>query len=249
MKSFVCVLALFGLVGATSTKDKTITKVVKVLEDMMEKSKVDGDKDRNLYAKFKCFCDTQTAKKTGEVEDLAGDIARLQSKIEETKGSTGDLSSECAQLRADMMANEESRATAQEQRDKENSDFIAAETDMVNAIGQMKSAITTLSEVGADQTMEGAAEAHKVAMAGFGGTFLQKKSDKVRQALMVAQMLLMGTSAPRWHPFSKRHSLAPTARPLARWWVSSRTCATPSRKTLPRPGRRRRLSLRPIPSS
>jgi len=192
MKSFVCVLALFGLVGATSTKDKTITKVVKVLEDMMEKSKVDGDKDRNLYAKFKCFCDTQTAKKTGEVEDLAGDIARLQSKIEETKGSTGDLSSECAQLRADMMENEEARATAQEQRDKENTDFIAAETDMVNAIGQMKSAIETLSEVGADQTMEGAAADHKQAMAGFGGSFLEKKvlSAKVKQALKAAQIFL-----------------------------------------------------------
>jgi large subunit ribosomal protein L24 len=189
MKSFVCALVLLAF-GASATKDKTITKVVKVLEEMMEKSKADGDKDRNLYAKFKCYCDTQTAKKTGEVEDLAGDIARLQSKIEETKGSTGDLSSECAQLRADMMENEEARATAQEQRDKENSDFIAAETDMVNAIGQMKSAIETLSEVGADQTMEGAAADHKQAMAGFGGAFLEKKSDKVRQALKAAQIFL-----------------------------------------------------------
>jgi len=193
MKTVACALVLLATgAAATTTKDKTITKVVKVLEEMMEKSKADGDKDRNLYAKFKCYCDTQTAKKTGEVEDLTGDIARLQSKIEELKGSTGDLSSECGQLRADMMANEESRATANEQRDKENSDFIAAETDMVNAIGQMKSAITTLSEVGADQTMEGAAEAHKVQMAGFGGAFLQKKNEKVRQALMVAQMFVDG---------------------------------------------------------
>merc|ERR1719199_2216359 len=146
----LALMALVGLHCAHATKDKTITKVVKVLEGMMEKSKVDGDKDRNIYAKFKCYCDSQTAKKTGEVENLANDIARLESRIEETKGSTGDLSSESAQLRADMMENEEARQTAQEQRDKEHEDFVAAETDMTAAIGQMKSAIETLAEVGAD---------------------------------------------------------------------------------------------------
>jgi DNA repair exonuclease SbcCD ATPase subunit len=176
-------------VAKVDSKDLPVTKVVKLLEGMMVQSKADGDKDRENYAKFKCYCDSETAKKTKEVEGLAGDIARLESSIEKIKGSTGSLSTECAQLRADMMENEEARQTAQEQRDKENSDFIAAETDMVNAIDQMHAAIDTLAEVGADQTLEGAAADHKQAMAGFSGAFLQKR-DKVKQALIAAQVFM-----------------------------------------------------------
>merc|ERR1719181_2062710 len=156
-------LAFFLFSAATAAKvkdDRAVTKVVKLLESMLTKSKADGDKDREVYAKFKCYCDTQEAKKTKEIADLDTDIARLESKIEKLKGSTGTLSTECSQLRADMMENEQAREKAQSIRDKEHENFVAEEADLVAAIDQMKLAIETLSEVGADQTLEGAAADH-----------------------------------------------------------------------------------------
>ena len=90
---------------------------------MLEKSKQENAEEKTLYGKFKCYCDSETAKKTKEVEGLAGDIARLESSIEKIKGSTGSLSTECAQLRADMMENEQARDKAQGMRDKEHENF------------------------------------------------------------------------------------------------------------------------------
>ena len=51
------------------------------------------------------------------------------------------------------MNNEQARATAESVRNQENEEFVAAETDMVAGIEQMDDAITTLSEIGADQTL------------------------------------------------------------------------------------------------
>jgi DNA repair exonuclease SbcCD ATPase subunit len=189
---------LFSAAVASEVKDdRAVTKVVKLLEGMMVKSKEDGDKDRNLYAKFKCYCDTQEAKKTAEIEGLTTNIARLESSIEKLKGATGELSTECSQLRADMQENEQARESAQSIRDKEHENFVAEEEDLVAAIDQMKLAIDTLAEVGADQTMEGAAADHKMAMAGFEGSFLEKKGAAlakfgahVKEALTAASAFL-----------------------------------------------------------
>merc|ERR1719364_483555 len=98
------------LATAASTReeagDRTITKVVKLLESMLEKSKSDGEKERDLYGKFKCYCDDNEDEKKLSIEELTKQIGLLESKIEELRGSTGELSTECAQLRTDMTENE-----------------------------------------------------------------------------------------------------------------------------------------------
>merc|ERR1719191_249641 len=102
-------LALFAfsvsasaVMESTSTGDRTITKVVKILQNMMEKSKAEGDKERELFGKFKCYCDSNELKKKESIADLTKQIGILGSQIGELQGSTGGLSSECAQLRTSM---------------------------------------------------------------------------------------------------------------------------------------------------
>jgi len=171
------------------TGDNTITKVVKILQEMLEKSKKEGEEEREIFAKFKCFCDDNEAEKKQSISDLSRSINVLSSKIEELQGSTGGLSTECAQLRSDMMANEQARATAESVRNQEHEEFVAEETDMINGIDQMDEAITTLSEIGADQTLGDAAQDNNQFMAGFEG--LQKKmTPKVKQALDAVKLFL-----------------------------------------------------------
>merc|ERR1711956_42809 len=64
------------------SKDRPITKVVKMLEGMLEKSNADGDADRKTYAKFLCYCNTNKEEKTNEIEELSQDIDSLETKIE-----------------------------------------------------------------------------------------------------------------------------------------------------------------------
>ena len=105
MKAMQALLLLAAVVAparAVHTQDKTITQVVKLLQHMLEKSKEDGENDRKLYAKFKCYCDTSEADKTASIKTQTELIDLLESKIAELQGDTGGLSSECADLKAAM---------------------------------------------------------------------------------------------------------------------------------------------------
>jgi len=188
MKAAAVAVSLISTANAAAEKDNTITKVVKLLESMMEKSKAESKEERELYGKFKCYCDDNELEKTESVSDLTKEIGVLSSKIEQLQGSTGKLSNECAGLKQDIAANEAARAEAESIRSKENAEFVSEETDMNAAMGQMDEAITALSEIGADQTM-GAAADNKKFMAGFDGIALKVKTN-VKEALVAASAFL-----------------------------------------------------------
>eukprot|EP00928_Gymnodinium_smaydae_P008516 TRINITY_DN130_c0_g2_i1.p1 TRINITY_DN130_c0_g2~~TRINITY_DN130_c0_g2_i1.p1 ORF type:complete len:742 (+),score=225.90 TRINITY_DN130_c0_g2_i1:64-2226(+) len=185
------VLALGGALTASASevtvapaKDRTITKVVKLLENMLEKSKADGDEERTLYGKYKCYCDQNEESKKESISSLTTEIGLLENQIDGLKASSSELSTEAARLTAAMQANEESRNQAQSVRDKENEAFVAMEADSVAAIDQMNQAIQTLSEIGADQTKSIAAD-HSRFMSGSGKSLLKLRG-AVKQALLAA---------------------------------------------------------------
>eukprot|EP00747_Dinoflagellata_sp_TGD_P137804 gnl/TRDRNA2_/TRDRNA2_175726_c0_seq72.p1 gnl/TRDRNA2_/TRDRNA2_175726_c0~~gnl/TRDRNA2_/TRDRNA2_175726_c0_seq72.p1 ORF type:complete len:786 (+),score=294.58 gnl/TRDRNA2_/TRDRNA2_175726_c0_seq72:97-2358(+) len=198
MKLFVAIAFLLAAhaahasVQTTVTKDSTITKVVKILETMMEKSKKEGAKEATLFGKYQCYCDTNEAEKTASITDLTKKIGLLGSNIQELQGANGKLSAECAELRTAMQDNEAAREEAQGIRDKAEAAFLAEEADLKQAIGQMDDAITTLAEVGADQT------AKLVQLGNSGGDHAQfrgsaslvKLSDTVKHALSAASVFL-----------------------------------------------------------
>merc|ERR1719482_1128624 len=141
--------------------DRTMTKVVKMLQDMLKKSQEDGEKDRDLYAKFKCYCDDNEADKKEAIAEYKKEIKMLENDIAKTQASSGELSTECAQLKTDIADNEQARKDAQSARDKAHEDFLAEEKDMVGAIDSMDQAIDTLAAVGADQTQSTGADHEK----------------------------------------------------------------------------------------
>merc|ERR1719498_1942293 len=105
------------------------------------KSQEDGAKDRDLYAKFKCYCDDNEADKKAAIEEYKKEIKMLENEIADLQASSGGLSTECAQLKADIADNEAARKEATEVRDKAHEDFLAEEKDMTSAIDQMDQAI------------------------------------------------------------------------------------------------------------
>lgn len=181
--------------SSASAEDRPTTKVVKLLEKMLKTSQADGKKEREMFAKFKCFCDTNTEEKTSAIATAEERIAELSSAIEELRGSSGKLSMEVAQLQSDMDANKEARDTAVSIREKQNKAFLAAEADMEAAIASMGQAISTLAAIGADQTDDSTRDQadHKHAM---GAGFLAKSSrvkragESIQSALTAASALL-----------------------------------------------------------
>merc|ERR1719443_2656779 len=195
----IAIFALFALCSGSGTvqngqhaqaqKDSTITKVVKLLQNMLDKSVKEGDAERKIFAKFKCYCDQNEAQKKDSIDNGKEQISLLESKIEEIQGDTGGLSSEVADLKAKMAANVAARKDAQSLRDKENKAFKAEKADLKQGIAQMRSAIATLEKVGADQTKSAGADT-KQFMAGKKMSLLEDAQTEVQHALNAASALM-----------------------------------------------------------
>lgn len=169
--------------------DKTITRVVKMLQKMAAKSEAEGESERVLYAKFKCYCDTSNEEKTNAIAKYTEDIELLGSDIQALKGDTGGLSRECAKLKAGMEANEQEREEAEAIRTKEAEEFASLKEDLEMAIGQITQAVSTLAEIGADQSLGKAAADHSQFMSGNQASLLRLGA-QVRGALAAAAAML-----------------------------------------------------------
>jgi len=172
--------------------DKTITKVVKLLQDMLEKSKEEGDAEKKIYGKFKCYCDTNDAEKTTQIAGLSKTIGLLESAIDSVQSTNGELSAQVGQLKADMAENEQARKDAENIRKKAKAAFEAESKDLQQAIGQMDEAIKVLSAIGADQTLAKSGSDHEKFMAGSKtkSPLLVAIGSEVKTALAAASIFL-----------------------------------------------------------
>merc|ERR1719235_423913 len=183
---------------SAETGDRTITKVIKLLQEMLVKSKADGERDTELFAKYKCYCDSNSATKTKAIDQAGKDIELLAGKISELQASSGALSTENANLQFAMGDNERARETATSLRDKANADYSEQKADMEAAIDQMDQAIDTLSAIGADQTAKAALITN--------GKFLTKGAPEklksgVEKALRAASLFLPQKQAKALNSF------------------------------------------------
>lgn len=173
------------------SKDRVITEVVKLLQNMLDKAKTEGNDEEDMYAKFTCYVDKQTAEKKASIEQLTKNIALLEAKIEELKGGTGELSEELAKLKKDLEENEAQINAAGELREKEHASWTASDKDSTDAIASLTAAIQELSAVGADQSQS--SMEHATYMANFdknkktlGKTDLALLKSRVQSVLMAA---------------------------------------------------------------
>jgi len=188
MKAILVILSLLLGNGVVDAQEKTITKVVKLLQDMLDKSKEEGDEERKIYGKFKCYCDSSEATKTENIKENTKLISLLESKIEELQGSNGEMSSQCADLKASMAKNEQQREEAVAIREKQSGQFKDDKADFTQAIGQMNEAVDTLTKVGADQTASTGAD-NKQFMAGKSASLLSLQSS-MKNALSGAEAFM-----------------------------------------------------------
>jgi len=189
-------LLFLGAASASAEKDdKTITKVVKLLQKMLDKSKDEGDEETKIYAKFKCYCDQSEAEKTEAIDKNTKLISLLESEIEELQGSNGERSSQAADLKASMADNKDKQAEATTIREKQNKKFKEDKADFEQAIDQMSSALETLAAVGGDQTDDATRDRGDSAQFMAKGKFLQTASllslqTSMQQAMKAAEAFM-----------------------------------------------------------
>jgi len=142
-----------------------VTQVVRLLESMLQSSKLEGDKDYELFAKHKCYCDDNEEAKTTRIEELDTEIQVLAAQIAEIRSKTGQLSAEAADLKERMEDNALKREKLTSIRNKETQTFLDRSEELKGMNRSLVQAVKILADIGADQAF--AAQGHTQQMAGY----------------------------------------------------------------------------------
>jgi len=153
-------------VQTTVVAANPIRKVVNMLQAMEKKVTAEGEKEKELYEKFMCYC-----KNAGGT--LGASIAAAETKAPQVTSDIGEGEARLAQLKEDLKRHQTDRAAAKSAmaeataiREKEAADFAKEKAEYDANIGSMSSAITALEK-------------------GMVGAFLQTTASKQLQKLIL----------------------------------------------------------------
>merc|ERR1719174_486829 len=95
---------------------------------------------------MKCWCANGSSEKKDEIKASQAKLAELGAKIESLTARTGELDQQIKDLEAETAADKQALAEASELREKQLAAFNAKENDSVQAIENMKAALTVLAK-------------------------------------------------------------------------------------------------------
>mmetsp|Transcript_48318 Transcript_48318/g.138140 ORF Transcript_48318/g.138140 Transcript_48318/m.138140 type:complete len:754 (+) Transcript_48318:71-2332(+) len=123
-----------------------LAKVVGLLKSMQETLEKEMDEDQKLYEKLKCWCEKNDWAKTNEIEDSETKIQQLEADIESLSAKKAELAATIKEVTEKTAAEKEALATAQALRDKQLQAFHGMELDSIQALEQLKAALTILGK-------------------------------------------------------------------------------------------------------
>jgi len=145
-----------------------IRKVVTLLQDMQAEITAEGEKEKDLFDKFMCYCNGNTDGMSKSAADAGQAIVELQSKLEAEKAEKSQLDQELIQHKQDREAAKNDLATATSIREKEHQDYVDATGDQKANLDALNGALSALEK-------------------GMGKSFLQSGSERLMRLRKVAQ--------------------------------------------------------------
>merc|ERR1719199_2193374 len=169
---FLTLVLLCGSARALTFQETTqgnpIRKVVTLLQDMQKEIEAEGDKEKDLYDKFMCYCDGNTDGMSKAAEEAGQRITELKSKLEAEKAEKSQLDQELIQHKNDRAGAKNDLETATGIREKEHADYVELTGDQKADLDAMTGAIAALEK-------------------GMGQSFLQSNSGAVSRLQRVVQ--------------------------------------------------------------
>jgi len=130
----------------SSAKSTPLTKVVDLLKSMQDTLEKEMDDDKKLYEKLKCWCENNEWEKTNAIEDSESKIEQLEADIQSLSAKKAELMAVIKEVTEKTDAEKEALAEAQALRDKQLQEFHAMELDSIQALEQLKAALTILGK-------------------------------------------------------------------------------------------------------
>jgi septal ring factor EnvC (AmiA/AmiB activator) len=146
MRCSLVLSAIAALPAGDAATANPVRKVVTMMQALQAKVEAEGEKEKELYDKYMCYC------KTG-AENLAKSIADAEAKGPELASAIEEGTSKLAQLKADIKAHQTDRAAAKEAmakatavRAEEKARFDADTSDLKTNLAAMTKAVTAIEK-------------------------------------------------------------------------------------------------------
>merc|ERR1719453_1890725 len=108
-----------ALTLSVDEKANPIRKVVTLLQDLQKEIEAEGEKEKDLYDKFMCYCDGNTDGMSKAAADAGQKITELTSALEAQKAEKSQLDQELIQHKMDRESAKNDLATSEAIRNKE----------------------------------------------------------------------------------------------------------------------------------
>jgi hypothetical protein len=122
-----------------------VTRVVNLLKEMQGTLQTEMQEDEELFEKMECWCNTGKYEKEEAIADGEAKVEQLTAANEGGFAKSKELEEQIKQLGEQIASDKEELKTAQAKRDEEVQTFQGLETDSIQGIENMKSALEVLS--------------------------------------------------------------------------------------------------------
>jgi len=168
-------LALLASLGHAATIEQQaavtanpIRKVVGMLQAMQKKITAEGEKEKELYAKFQCYCKNADGA-------LGKSIAEAETKVPQVTSDIEEAEAQVVQLKEDLKSHQTDRAAAK------------AAMAQATAIRAKEAAAFAAEKAEFDANIAAVSKATAAVEKGMSGSFLQTKEAQVLKQLVMAQ--------------------------------------------------------------
>merc|ERR1719482_2093349 len=146
MMLFVLLCGWSASAATLRTEANPIRKVVTLLQDMQKEIEAEGEKEKDLFDKFMCYCDGNTDGMSAAAKAAGQKITELTSQLESQKAEKSQMDQELIQHKQDREAAKNDLATATAIREKEHATYTAEVGDSKANIEALTGAIAALEK-------------------------------------------------------------------------------------------------------
>merc|ERR1719453_1335130 len=152
MRSGLLLLTVFlGAAALASAEETAITvnpirKVVTMLQLMQKKVIAEGEKEKELFEKYMCYCKTGTATLEKSIADAEAKAPEVMSEIKEAEAKKAQLEADVKQHKADREAAKAAMAEATAIREKEAAAFAKETAESKAYIAAIEKAVAALEK-------------------------------------------------------------------------------------------------------
>merc|ERR1719159_2077064 len=134
------------LAAENSAAANPIRKVVTMLQMMQKKVEAEGEKEKDLFEKFMCYCKNSGGDLAKSISEAEGKVSSLPSQVEEAEGQLAQLKEDLKKAQTDRSAAKAAMAEATAIREKEAAAFAKESGDLKTNIAAITKAVDALEK-------------------------------------------------------------------------------------------------------